>query len=212
MPGKKHLRGVSAKEQREYEHIKESAQRSGRYGDRAKEVLRGPCSRSTKRKVTARDIEYSVCGRRIPGGRPSMALRGRKGSLVRILVVDDNPVVRHYLRALLEQQSTWKVCDEARTGREALQRVEKNPPDMILLDFQMPDLNGLDVARQITKLFPDIPILMVTIYLSKQLAEEARRVGIRGACAKSDVGSIVKAVDTLLHAGTYFPSTSSASS
>jgi two-component system invasion response regulator UvrY len=141
-----------------------------------------------------------------------MALRGRKGSLVRILVVDDNPVVRHYLRALLEQQSTWKVCDEARTGREALQQVEKNPPDMILLDFQMPDLNGLDVARQITKLFPDIPILMVTIYLSKQLAEEARRVGIRGACAKSDVGSIVKAVDTLLHAGTYFPSTSSASS
>ena len=140
-----------------------------------------------------------------------MALRGRKRSLVRILVVDDNPVVRHYLRALLEQQSTWKVCDEARTGREALQQVEKNPPDMILLDFQMPDLNGLDVARQITKLFPDIPILMFTIHLSKQLAEEARRVGIRGACAKSDVGSIVKAVDTLLHAGTYFPSTSWAS-
>ena len=131
--------------------------------------------------------------------------------MVRILVVDDNPAVRHYLRALLEQHSAWQVCEEARTGREALQRVEKNPPDMILLDFQMPDLNGLDVARQITKLFPDIPILMVTIHLSKQLAEEARRVGIRGACAKSDVGSIVKAVDTLLHAGTYFPSTSWAS-
>jgi DNA-binding NarL/FixJ family response regulator len=80
---------------------------------------------------------------------------------------------------------------------------------MILLDFQMPDLNGLDVARQITKLFPEIPILMVTIHLSKQLAEEARRVGVRGACAKSDVGSIVKAVDALLHAGTYFPSMTS---
>lgn len=126
--------------------------------------------------------------------------------MVRILVVDDNPAVRHYLRALLEQQSTWQVCDEARTGREALQSVEKNPPDMILLDFQMPDLNGLDVARQITRLFPEIPILMVTIHLSKQLAEEARKVGIRGACAKSDVGSIVEAVDALLRAGTYFPS------
>ena len=80
---------------------------------------------------------------------------------------------------------------------------------MILLDFQMPDLNGLDVARQITKLFPEIPILMVTIHLSKQLAEEARRVGIRGACAKSDVGSIVQAVDALLHAETYFPPFSS---
>jgi DNA-binding NarL/FixJ family response regulator len=129
--------------------------------------------------------------------------------LVRILVADDNPAVRHYLRGLLEQQSTWQVCDEARTGTEALQRVEKNPPDMILLDFQMPDLNGLEVARQIAKLFPEIPILMVTIHLSKQLAEEARRAGIRGACSKSDVGSIVEAVDALLHSGTYFPATSS---
>jgi len=129
--------------------------------------------------------------------------------LVRILVVDDNPAVRHYLRALLEQQSAWQVCGEARTGREALERVEKNPPDMILLDFQMPDLNGLDVARQLTRFFPEIPILMITIHLSRQLAEEARRVGIRGACAKSDVSSIVEAVDALLHAGTYFPAMSS---
>ena len=123
-------------------------------------------------------------------------------------MVDDNPSVRNYLRALLEQRSTWQVCAEARTGKEALQRVEKNRPDMILLDFQMPDLNGLDVARQISSLFPEIPILMVTIHLSKQLAEEARRVGIRGACAKTDVGSIVEAVDTLLHEGTYFPTMS----
>ena len=104
-----------------------------------------------------------------------------KCRLVRILVVDDNPAVRHYLRALLEQQGSWQVCDEARTGAEAIQRVRKNPPDMILLDFQMPDLNGLDVARQISGLFPEIPILMVTIHLSRQLADEARRAGIRGA-------------------------------
>ncbi|MFZ0814038.1 MAG: response regulator transcription factor [Candidatus Sulfotelmatobacter sp.] len=132
--------------------------------------------------------------------------------MVRILVVDDNPSVRHYLRGLLEQQSTWQVCDEARTGKEALQRIEKNPPDMILLDFQMPDLNGLDVARQVAKLFPAIPILMVTIHLSKQLADEARKAGIRGACAKSDVGSIVEAVDALLHHKTYFPATVSSMS
>jgi CheY-like chemotaxis protein len=72
-------------------------------------------------------------------------------SLARILVVDDNPTVRHHLRALLEQQSSWQVCDGARTGTEALQRIEEeNPPDIILLDFQMPDLTGLDVARKIT--------------------------------------------------------------
>jgi two-component system, NarL family, invasion response regulator UvrY len=126
--------------------------------------------------------------------------------VVRILVVDDNPAVRHYLRAILEQQTTWRVCDEARTGAEALQRVKKAPPDLILLDFQMPDINGLDVAQQIAALFPQIPILMVTIHLSTQLAEAAKRVGVRGACAKSDVGSIVQAVEALLHEQTYFPS------
>lgn len=125
--------------------------------------------------------------------------------MARILVVDDNPAVRHYLRALLEQQGEWRICEEARTGEEAIQRVKKNPPDMILLDFQMPDLNGLDVARKITQLFPEIPILMVTIHFSEHLAEEARKVGVRGACAKSDIGSISEAVDALLDQGTYFP-------
>lgn len=134
-----------------------------------------------------------------------------KVHLVRILVVDDNPAVRHYLRAILEQQTAWQVCDEARTGGEALQRVQQAPPpDLILLDFQMPDINGLDVAQQISELFPKIPILMVTIHLSRQLAEAARRVGIKGACAKTDVGSIVQAVDALLHEKTYFPAMTAA--
>jgi DNA-binding NarL/FixJ family response regulator len=125
--------------------------------------------------------------------------------LVRIFVADDNAVVRHYLRGLLELQATWHVCGEAPTGREAVQSIKANPPDMILLDFKMPDQNGIDVARQIAALFPDIPILMVTLHLSKQLTEEARKVGIRGMCLKSDVGSIVEAVNTILHKQTYFP-------
>lgn len=129
--------------------------------------------------------------------------------MVRILVADDNAAVRHYLRGLLELQNTWQVCGEARTGSEALERVKENPPDVILLDFQMPDLNGLDVARQISHLFPKIPILMVTIHLSSQLAEEAQKAGVRGVCSKSDVGSIVGAVETLLQQQTYFPKTSS---
>ena len=54
--------------------------------------------------------------------------------MVRILVADDNAAVRHYLRSLLELQNSWRVCDEARTGSEALERVKENPPDVILLD------------------------------------------------------------------------------
>lgn len=126
--------------------------------------------------------------------------------MVRILLVDDNPSVRHYLRAILEQQTSWQVCGEARTGAEALRKVQEAAPDLIVLDYQMPDLNGVDIARQICDLFPKIPILMVTIHLSRQLADAARQAGVRGACAKQDIGSVVEAVEVLLRDQTYFPS------
>jgi DNA-binding NarL/FixJ family response regulator len=132
-------------------------------------------------------------------------LFGKATALVRILVVDDNPAVRHYLRAILEQQNSWQVCSEARTGEEALQRVQDSTPDLILLDFQMPDLNGLDVAREIHRSWPAMPMLMVTVHMSNQLAAAARAVGVRGICAKSDVGSITDAVQALLQDKTYFP-------
>ena len=128
--------------------------------------------------------------------------------MTRILIVDDNPAVRRYLRAILEQQPSWKVCAEARTGAEALHEVMESPPDLIVLDYQMPDLNGVDIARQISEMFPKMPILMVTLHLSRQLAEAARDAGVRGACAKQDIGSVVEAVDLLLHDQTYFPITS----
>ena len=125
--------------------------------------------------------------------------------MTRILLVDDNPAVRRYLRAVLEQQQDWKVTGEARTGAEALHEVLESPPDLVVLDYRMPDLNGVEVARQISTMFPRIPILMVTLHLSRQLADAAREAGVRGACAKQDIGSVVEAIDILLHDKTYFP-------
>jgi DNA-binding NarL/FixJ family response regulator len=125
--------------------------------------------------------------------------------MIRILLVDDNPAVRRYLRAVLEQQEDWKVTGEARSGAEALHEVLESQPDLIVLDYRMPDLNGVDVARQISEMFPKIPILMVTLHLSRQLADAAREAGVRGACAKQDIGSVVEAIDVLLHDKTYFP-------
>lgn len=125
--------------------------------------------------------------------------------MVRILLADDNPMVLYHLRTVLEQRADWQVCAEARTGDEALERVQRMLPDIILLDFQMPGLNGLDTAWQISQLFPEIPILMVTVHISKQLTAAAQSVGIRGACAKWEAASIVEGVDALLHHETYFP-------
>ena len=127
--------------------------------------------------------------------------------MIRILVVDDNPAVRRYLRAILEQQESWQVSGEARTGGEALHKIVESPPDLVVLHYQMPDLNGVDVAKQISAMFPRLPILMVTLHLSGQLADAAREAGVRGACAKQDIGAVVEAVDLLLHDRTYFPIT-----
>ena len=79
--------------------------------------------------------------------------------MIRILLVDDNPAVRRYLRAILEQQETWRVSSEARTGAEALHNVLESQPDFIVLDYRMPDLNGVEVAKQISKLYPKSPFL-----------------------------------------------------
>jgi two-component system chemotaxis response regulator CheY len=125
--------------------------------------------------------------------------------MIRILVADDNPAVRRFLRGVFEERDNWHVCDEARTGKEAVQRFSQAHPDLTVLDFQMPEMNGLDVARQIIALSPDAPILMLTVYLTKQLTEEARKVGIRGTCAKADINSVVSAVEALLRQETYFP-------
>ncbi len=125
--------------------------------------------------------------------------------MTRIMVVDDNPSVRRYLRGALEQQDDWHVCDEARNGQEAVDRFRQIHPDVVVLDFQMPEMNGLEAARIISQLSPETPILMVTLYLSKQLSDEARKVGIRGTCAKADISCVVDAVGALLREETYFP-------
>lgn len=125
--------------------------------------------------------------------------------MTRILVVDDNPSVRRYLRGVLEEHDGWQVCDEARSGQEAVERFQELRPDVVVLDFQMPGMNGLDAARIIARMSRETPILMVTLYLSRQLSDEARKVGIRGTCAKVDIGCVVDAVEALLREETYFP-------
>lgn len=125
--------------------------------------------------------------------------------MTRILLVDDNPAVRRFLRGVLEAQADWMVCDEAGDGAEAVERARQHHPDLVLLDFQMPVKNGLEAAREITSLAPETPILMITMYLSKQLMEEAQKAGIRGTCEKAKLGCVVDAAKALLRHETYFP-------
>jgi DNA-binding NarL/FixJ family response regulator len=105
---------------------------------------------------------------------------------------------------MLQKHPQWKVCGEAASGSEAVQRVQGLAPDLIVLDFLMPGMDGLQAAREIQKLLPDIPILMFTMHLSQQLVEEARSAGIRGAVAKSDAGRIIEGLEALLRNEAFF--------
>jgi DNA-binding NarL/FixJ family response regulator len=125
----------------------------------------------------------------------------------RILIVDDSPLVRQRLRDLLQQHADWEVCGEAANGRDAIARARELSPDIIVLDFLMPGMNGMQAASEIGKLIPDVPILMFTTYLSRQLVEEARNVGIRGAVAKSDARYVIDGLEALLRNESFFYST-----
>jgi DNA-binding NarL/FixJ family response regulator len=125
----------------------------------------------------------------------------------RILIVDDSPLVRQRLRDLLQQHPHWRVCGEAANGQDAIARARELSPDIIVLDFLMPGMNGMQAASEIGKLIPDVPILMFTTHLSRQLVEEARNVGIRGAVAKSDARYVIDGLEALLRNESFFYST-----
>jgi two-component system response regulator DegU len=72
------------------------------------------------------------------------------------------------------------------------------------MDFVMPEMDGLEASRQLSQRHPETPILMVTIDPSRQLEQEAKKAGVRGLVTKSDLASLVKAVEALLKGNTYF--------
>jgi len=128
-------------------------------------------------------------------------------SAFRILIADDHEVARKGIRSLLEDHVGWEVCGEARDGREAVEYASKLKPDVLLLDIGMPNLNGLDAARQIVATDPEARILILTVHDSEQTVREVLAVGARGFLLKSDAGrELVAAVEALQQRRTFFTS------
>ena len=104
----------------------------------------------------------------------------------RILVVDDHPSFRHLLRTFLELNPNWEVCGEAADGLEAVLRTTELHPDIVLMDLNMPNLNGLEATRRIRLLSPSTRILILTLHELSSLPEIAQDSGARGYVLKSE--------------------------
>jgi len=130
---------------------------------------------------------------------------GTGARLMRILIADDHDVVRTGLRQLLLERRGWEVCGEAKTGREAVALALSSKPDVVVMDIGMPELNGLEAARQIRKVLPNTEIVILSLHLSDELVYEIVQAGVRGYVLKSDANrDLVNAVEALSMHRTFF--------
>ena len=124
--------------------------------------------------------------------------------MTRILIADDSRTVRHSLQGLLEQHRDWTVCADAVDGADAVAKAKQFSPDVIVLDFFMPVMTGVEAAQILKRVLPSIPILIVTLEITAQLVEQAKSVGIRGAVQKANTSEVLKGIEALLRQETFF--------
>jgi DNA-binding NarL/FixJ family response regulator len=117
--------------------------------------------------------------------------------MTRILLADDHPKVRRHVRDALESQKGWEVCGEASTGREAIAMTETYTPDVVVLDLSMPDLNGLEAARQISQKFPQTVVFILTMHDAHELMHEVQAAGARACLTKSNLQHLVNEVQNV---------------
>ncbi len=119
--------------------------------------------------------------------------------MARILIADDRESMRGALKTFVALNPEWTVCGEAGNAKEAIAKAQELHPDVIILDYKMPDSDGLVAADGIFRVLPDIPIVMFTLFKTDELEHAANLMGIRSVVAKEEgVPSLLSAIENEL--------------
>ena len=121
-----------------------------------------------------------------------------------ILLVDDHPLFRKGLRLLLEEQNDFRIVGEAGDGREAIDRVRKHSPDVVIMDITMPEFNGVDSTRKIVSEHPSAKVIALSMHAGKSFVEDMLKAGAAGYILKQSVPEdLVSAIRMVIQGDIY---------
>src|SRR2546421_12438160 len=123
---------------------------------------------------------------------------------IKIILADDHPIVREGIRARLSSQPNMKIVAEAENGKEAIRRVQEFAPAIVLMDINMPDMNGLEATKIICEVAPKTKVLVLSMHQDREYVVEIMRSGARGYVLKnSPPAELIRAIESF-HAGQAF--------
>jgi two-component system, chemotaxis family, chemotaxis protein CheY len=115
---------------------------------------------------------------------------------LRILIVDDSETARRVAGTILRTRN-WTICGEAENGRTGVEKFQKLKPDVLLLDLSVPDMISIEAAQQMTTANPSVPLILITIVMTKEIGIAGREAGIRTIVPKSDTWSLVADIEPI---------------
>ena len=117
----------------------------------------------------------------------------------KILIADDDSLVRNVLRSFLESRTRFKVCGEAVNGLDAIEKARTHHPDLIVMDLSMPVMNGIEAGSVLRAMLPQVPIVIYTAHDSSMIEPHALAVGVRAVVQKHDMAGLAGHLQKILY-------------
>ena len=113
---------------------------------------------------------------------------------MRILIVDDCGTTRRILRTIARSRD-WTICGEAESGRSGIREFQRVKPDVVLIDLAMPDINGIETAKRMSILNPNVPLILFTVLNADGLVDAAQEAGISSIVSKAQAWDLIGTIE-----------------